>query len=101
MSKILIISIFFGFFSNPTHDHLPPCDAILAQVEISNEPVSRVKIVVEKGKAPLKYIFYKNSGELISKDWQNNTVTGLTTGKYYCTVVDSSNCRKTVEFEIF
>lgn len=102
MSKILIVSIFFGLLWDEPDSKVVSCEAFSVKAEVTIESsVSKVKILTERGQAPMKYILYRYSGELISKEWSRNAIDGLNRGKYYCTVVDAKNCRRTVEFEIF
>ena len=102
MSKILIVSIFLTLPWKKNDLFVTSCEDFTAKAEFAiDSPSKEVKIVTERGVSPIKYIFYHESGEIVSKDWQKSSVIGLKKGKYYCTVVDASNCRKTVEFEIF
>lgn len=77
------------------------CDDIQVTARITEDPNgSKITMNVDGGEAPYKYIFYKQSGGLLSEDFDSNAVTGLQKGKYFCTVIDKKNCKKTIEFEV-
>lgn len=102
MSNLLIISFFVSSFFNSGTALVASCENFTVKVEVNNSiPSKQVRIVAENGKAPYKYIFYHSKGTLISKEWTKNEVNGLKEGQYYCTIIDSNNCRKSIEFEIF
>lgn len=61
---------------------------------------AKVQINVDGGDAPYNYIFYKESGHLLSEDFKNNSLKGLEAGKYFCTVIDKKNCRNTIQIDI-
>lgn len=70
------------------------------EVKPSRNGLSDVLITVNKGKAPYKYIFYKESGHLVSQNFDSNEFAGLKTGKYFVVVADANNCRKDLQIEI-
>lgn len=78
------------------------CDdlTIKANVTYSEGKGSKLEIEVKGGTAPYTYIFYKESGHLISSKFDKNSVEGLQRGKYACTVSDKGKCKKTIEIEI-
>lgn len=59
-----------------------------------------VEVIVSGGVKPYTYIFYKESGQLLSTDFNSNSVRQLSRGKYFCTVADKNSCKKTIEIEI-
>jgi len=104
MLKALFFSLFLFteavtpyFRTGVTND----CGNFKATFTTSKEE-SGTKLVIEVsgGSAPYKYIFYKQSGDLVSFNLDSNFVTGLPSGKYICLVVDKKNCNKTLEIEI-
>jgi hypothetical protein len=99
--KILCLGLLAAFpLTDPIHP-VPDCGEITIATKISQEvDGSKVAVTPKGGQAPYKYIFSKKSGELISEDFDNNTVKGLEKGKYFCTVVDKKYCKKNFEIEI-
>jgi hypothetical protein len=96
---------FAAFTSLPvSHTLLSPsdCNDITASVKISEEEPSgsKVTLTIERGTAPFKYIFYKESGELLSEKFDSNMISVPVKGKYFCTVIDKRYCKKTIEFDI-
>jgi hypothetical protein len=84
----------------PLHDYYQECD-LTASFSITKEPTrSRITLHVGGGSAPYKYLFYKKSGNLLSEDFDSNTVSVHENGKYFCTVIDKTNCKKTIEIEV-
>jgi hypothetical protein len=78
------------------------CSGMSAKVNITyveNEG-AKVEIQVEGANNPVKYIFYKATGELLTEDFDSNTVSKIEKGKYFCTVSDARPCRITVEIVI-
>ena len=102
-SLLISCLIFLGNLSftgrNPT---IKDCSSfeVSHRVEAAKNGKSTVSITASGGVSPYKYIFYQESGNLISNDFDSNRVGNLSKGKYFCTVADKTNCRKTVEFEI-
>lgn len=98
------ILCFVAFTSLPISNPLlsqKNCDDITASVKISEEPSgSKVTLTIEIGTAPFKYIFYKQSGELLSEKFDSNMISVHGKGKYFCTVIDKRYCKKTIEFDI-
>jgi hypothetical protein len=97
--------LFFGLFALlPSPDRKvqqAECDDIQAIAKISQEPNgSKIMISIEGGYAPFKYLFYKKSGHLLSENFDSSTTTVIDKGKYFCTVIDKRNCKKTIEFEV-
>ncbi len=85
-------------FLNPS---VGKCDQITLKEIVSNDAAgAKIEITATGGQSPYKYVFYKQSGELISEDFTSNTVKGLEKGQYFCTVVDKKYCKRTLEIEI-
>jgi len=61
---------------------------------------TKLEVEASGGSAPYKYIFYKESGDLLSDDLDSKSVSGLQQGKHFCIIVDKKNCKKTIEIEI-
>lgn len=102
--KVLYISafIFLSPAVNADSDNPEPCDKLKLKSSISLDAEKGAKVVIDAngGDAPYKYIFYKESGHLVSTKFDNNWVEGLPKGKYSCTVADKNNCKKTIDIEI-
>lgn len=104
MLKVLYISFFifsqglgFSFLNSSAVE----CDKIVLKEVISTEAArAKIEIMVTGGQSPYKYVFSRQSGELISEDFTSNTVKGLEKGQYFCTVVDKKYCKGTLEIEI-
>lgn len=104
MLKTLIISVVI-FFGAPNPVDLvmqqKSCDDLSLSANKTNQGnETAVEILVSGGIKPYTYIFYKESGHLISTDFKSNSVRQLSKGKYYCTVADKNSCKKTIEIEI-
>ena len=85
-------------FLNPS---VVECDKItLKEIVSSDAAGARIEIIATGGQSPYKYVFYKQSGELVSEDFTSNTVKGLEKGQYFCTVVDKKYCKGMLEIEI-
>ncbi len=104
MLKVLYISFFMlsvnlriDFSNSEAND----CDKMIVKgITSPGDEGARIEITVVGGHSPYKYIFYKESGHLISEAFDSNSVNGLQIGKYFCTVADKKSCRKTIEIEI-
>jgi hypothetical protein len=101
LTKIL----FFGFltFNSFTNSFQKrgDCNNLIVSIAMEKEPGGRkVTVKPEGGKAPYKYVFYNEAGYLISEDFDTNFAAGLASGKYFCTVIDKNNCKKTIDIEI-
>lgn len=70
------------------------------EVTPSGGGLSDVLITTNKGRAPYKYIFYKESGHLVSPNFDSNEFAGLKAGKYFAVIIDANNCRKDLQIEI-
>jgi hypothetical protein len=77
------------------------CDSFNISYKVTQEDGgSKLSIETSGGQAPFKYIVSKISGALLSEDFDNNTIKSIAPGKYSCTVIDRSNCKKTIEIEV-
>jgi hypothetical protein len=78
------------------------CSSLSAKVNKSftEDSGNKIEIQVEGATAPVKYIFYDESGKLLSEDFDSKTIAKIEKGKYFCVVSDARPCRITVEFEI-
>jgi hypothetical protein len=59
-----------------------------------------VEVKTVGGETPYHYIFYKESGHLLTENFKSNLLHGLKPGKYFCMVIDKKNCRNTIEIEV-
>jgi hypothetical protein len=102
--KVLFISVFLiqNLNSQPIPVSSDSCSSFSAKstVTLVEGKGARVEIEASGGKAPYKYFIYKESGHLVSMDFDKNWVEGLKSGKYACTVSDSNNCKKTIDIDI-
>jgi len=102
--KILTISVIaWGVQGSvlPADNSVSNCDQfkVIGEVQLQGDAAS-IAVKTSGGQAPLTYIFSKESGHLVTENFQSNIVSGLSKGKYYCTVVDKNSCKKTIEIEI-
>ena len=104
MVKILFFSAFIFSTSHAvllTGTGGKDCNKIKASYEVVEESGgSKVTVKAEGGAAPYKYIFYRESGNLLSEAFDSNSVENLQKGRYFCTIADNRSCRKTIEIEI-
>ena len=109
MSKLLLITTLLFAFPSSKANHPRylsfSCETLNVKAEIVQDSTSvpgayRVTLKGEGGQAPYKYIFYKESGQLVSEDFDRTEYTGLTKGAYGCTIIDKKNCKKTIEIDI-
>ena len=102
--KVLYISAFIFLKPSVEGDSgfLDPCDkfTLKSKITFTDGKGASVEIEASGGETPYKYIFYKESGHLVSTKFDNNWVEGLPKGKYACTVADKNNCKKTIDIEI-
>lgn len=95
-SFIAIISLFSFSNSNFSRN----CDIQVTQKVVYEAGGAKVTVNASGGTAPYKYIFYRKSGELLSENFTNNSINGMSKGTYACTVVDDKNCRKAINIDI-
>jgi hypothetical protein len=95
-SFITIISLFSFSNGNVSRD----CAIEVAQKVTIESGGAKVTLNASGGIAPYRYIFSSESGVLLSENFENNSVNGLASGTYSCTVVDTKNCRKAVKIKI-
>lgn len=101
--KVLYISVFIFVkpipWSGPDQSQ---CDDLSVKSSITYIQGVGAKVDIEaKGAvSPYKYVFYKETGHLLTENFDTNSVSKLQKGKYYCTVLGKKGCYKTIEFEI-
>jgi hypothetical protein len=66
----------------------------------SNQKDGKVKVTASGGQAPYHYIFYYESGHLVTKDVTRNSLEQLGQGTFYCSVVDAKGCTKKIKIDI-
>lgn len=59
-----------------------------------NSATFQVTFMTEGGKAPYRYIFYDNTGNLVSEAFSAGTYKNVLKGDYQCLAVDSGQCRQ-------
>jgi hypothetical protein len=98
----LIIALIFAMpFLSIGLQNPVACDLqISSTVTVEQDQTAKIEVTVKGGSAPYTYIFYKESGHLVSTEFTRNWVSGLAKGKYSCTVADKNNCKGTIEIEI-
>jgi hypothetical protein len=100
--KTFYISFFLIVGALPSNEGFSETDCQMkSSVDITKLPGgASVEIKTDGGVAPYYYIFYKESGHLLSEDFKSNSLSNLQEGKYFCTVIDKKNCRNTIEIDI-
>ena len=80
------------------------CDGVELKVEVTKSTSfpgkGNIEAVVTGAEKPIHYIFYKSSGQLLSKDVTSAKVKNIDPGTYYCSIVDGRGCNKKTEFKI-
>lgn len=78
------------------------CDSFKVSHEIqSTGNTHTLDILVEGGKDPIKVILTKEGGSVISDNkFEMRHFTSLKPGTYYCTAIDSNNCKKNLEITL-
>jgi hypothetical protein len=80
------------------------CEGVRVEIQVKpSDPGSNngtAEATVSGAETPIYYIFYKASGELLSKDVNSNKVKDIAPGTYYCSIVDGKGCTRKSEFKI-
>jgi hypothetical protein len=104
MLKVLLINTFLVFKGQSLNSklfHYNSCEKVkVSYILNQDQGNTKVSVNVDGGKSPYKYIFYNISGDLMTEDFDNNSLSNLQKGIYYCMVTDKDKCRKTIEIEI-
>lgn len=105
LSSWLLISILlFGFKgSSDTVSFSNTVCQIKAEAKttVSEENSTKVEIIVNQKKTKsTKFYFYNSNKELVSTDFESNSISGLKPGTYYCFVVVNRECHTKVSFSI-
>ncbi len=84
---------------------VPECKGYQFEVETENTSggenngSAEIKLL-EDAKVTAEYFFYTNGMELLSFEFENDSIDGLEKGKYFCIVMIANDCYKKLEFEI-
>lgn len=101
----LIVFSSFNSYSNkvPTNDYVF-CElkaSYTVSLDSNNQNV--ITISVPDGKDPVKYLFFRKSGELLTEDPVNaytNSMVINQKGNYFCVIIDTKGCSTKIYFEI-
>ncbi len=101
---VLAIILLAGFVSAdfPYSESLvADCNDILVDSEVSRtkSDKSSIKLKVTNAKKPIRYVFYRESGELLNNEYTSSKFETGEKGKIYYAVKDANGC--TVKGEIF
>ena len=100
MAILRFILLSLGGF-NIDLDTVDDCDNIEVKAKIIETNFREVTFEVTGGVSPYEYIVYKEDQKIINrKKTKSNKILLNQSGKYYCTVIDSSGCMKRIEFDI-
>jgi hypothetical protein len=101
-SALFCILLVLTSFSVRETFNSDPCSGVKAAVKISKDVngLSSVKVELTGAQAPVRYFFSFAEGGVIDTGYKTAEVKNLKTGKYFCLVRDSKECRKLIEFEV-
>ena len=72
-----------------------PSISISYKATAKTDGMFSLEFSVNGGKGPYKFIFYEESGKLVSEEFNRSIFRSLKPGSYQLTVIDSRNCRET------
>lgn len=87
-----------------TDHNTDPCDNLKVTAEITHTTNGldngSVKVKVEGGVEPYIYVFFNQKGKPLSFENKSNKLSGVKSGKIFCTVIDKEGCQKKKEINI-
>lgn len=101
----LLISVLLGSifpFSNFGSDQEELCASLQVSYRVTASESGNfdVSVTSKVGVSPIQYLFYSHEGKVLSTELHENSIKGISKGKYYCIVRDARKCRETIEIEI-
>jgi hypothetical protein len=103
-SKTLLITILWLLFQAESPilvSERKICDALkVSQVISEKNGGYTLDLTISDGHEPYKVILSKQSGDLVTEDFDLKHFESLTAGIYTCVVVDKQNCKKKLEITI-
>jgi hypothetical protein len=103
-ASLLFFFLLPGEFFLPVESQRQNCDAIQLKIEIVNStvalPKGSVEAIVTGAEKPIYYVFYRESGQLLTRDIYSGKVKDIDPGTYFCSILDGKGCIKKTEFKI-
>ena len=98
----LFLSSLGSVASLPPNRPVKDCPAItITYTTTAKQPgLFSLEFIVSGGKEPYKYIFYEESGKLVSEEFNQSSFSSVKAGNYQLTVIDSKNCRETKSIQL-
>ncbi len=106
MSLHIVLSIvtYLYAFVDFSFIEIPECQDYLFEVSTENtsgdEDNGYVEIKLVGTDIDTRYHFHTIDRELLSFEFENNSIKGLKKGEYYCLVVVAGECYKKLDFRI-
>jgi hypothetical protein len=102
-ASLIVFFLVPGEFFTPPEIGQAPCDSIELTVQVTNAEGLQngsAEAIVSGAAQPIRYLFYKESGQVLSQDINANKVTNVAAGTYFCSILDGKGCIKKTEFKI-
>lgn len=99
---LLFLSSLGSVASPPPNNPAKDCPVItISFTAIAKQPgLFSLEFIVSGGKEPYKYVFYEESGKLVSEDFNQSSFGSVKAGNYQVTVIDRENCRETKSIQL-
>jgi len=101
---LLMVMCFSWSYLQVTAQETSDCDRLEISLRVTNTTNGldngRVSISAQGGAAPYYYVFYHETGHLITQENTKNVLSGLPPGSFFCSVVDANGCTKKVKIDI-
>jgi hypothetical protein len=102
-ASLLFLLLLPGEFL-PVQPAPPDCDGVQLKIETINStpglPKGSAEAIVSGAEKPIYYVFYKESGQLLTRDIYSGKVKDVDPGTYFCSILDGKGCIKKTEFKI-
>lgn len=96
---VIFLHSIFGLQFQRVDNYKCAINAEINIVETGNGD-NLVTVSVENNDQFLKYYFFNIDNQIQSYDFESNQIKNLSSGSYYCLVVENSECHTKIEFEI-
>jgi len=101
-SKTLLITIlWFLSMGEPASVAVKDCESFKVLPTLSDKNgVHSLDLVITGGRAPYNIILSKETGELVTENFDMKHFDSLASGQYSCVVIDKQNCKRKLEITI-